>query len=205
MTEARDIRFRGTDPRLYGLAQALGLDLGPLNTRTLPDAVVAAIEAQGLPDNADARSLFADLLRNEAADWADRPDPAKLPKKEAAKRERLQTLTERKRARLHLLAEVLMGWALHVKLLPRHLQPKHQQEHGTHARGLKAVFAEVARQEGAQALTIKRWCMDDPEAKAMIWSLRPMKAPSGPHKPLRGLGRIRPLGDAGRALQDAWN
>lgn len=188
MTEARDIRFRGTDPRLYGLAQALGLDLAALDTRTLPDAVAAAVEAQGLPDSADARSLFADLLRSEAGDRAEHPGPPKLSQDEA-----------RKRARLHSLAVALVSWARQAKMLPKHLQ-----RHGTPARGLDAVFAEVARREGAQASTVKRWCIGDPEARALIASMRPMKAPSGPHKPLRGLRRSAPIGDAGNALQDAW-
>jgi hypothetical protein len=196
MTEARDIRFRGTDPRLYRVAQSLGLDLTALdtrtltalNTRTLPGAVAAAVEAQGLPDSADARSLFADLLRNEAADRAEHPGPAKLSQDEALKR-----------ARLHLLASALSDWAGRAKL-----PPKYRQKHGTHARGLDAVFAEVARREGAQASTVKRWCMDDAEAKALIAAMRPVKARSGPHKPLRGLRRTAPIGDAGSALQDAW-
>lgn len=70
MTDARDIRFRGTDPRLYELAQALGLDLAALNTRTLPDAVAAAVEAQGQPDSAAARSLFdrPNRIRNSLAE-----------------------------------------------------------------------------------------------------------------------------------------
>lgn len=176
---AMDGRFRGSDPRLLVLADALGVDVGGLDTRTLPDAVADAVDAQGLP--AGFGGLLADLLRH----YADtRHKPAPLSAAEARRR---------------LLRDALAAWASRAGG-----RLKQHDAHAKHVRGLEAVFREVARREGAQWQAVRRWCMSDPEALGLVAFLRPVKGPQSPHKPRRGLDRTRPSPEGLPALLRAW-
>lgn len=169
MTRARDIRFRGADDRLIGLAEQLGIDLGAFDSRTLPGAVADAVIERGLPDTQEARELFAELLR---ADSQEERHPVRLSANE-----------ELRRRRLLALGEELLRWAHRAGANLRR-----GQHHARAVRGINRVFVELARREGALPSTVKRWCMDDPDAKAMINMFRPVVSPAAEH-PLQAAWR----------------
>lgn len=166
---ARDIRFSGTDDRLLGLAEQLGIDLAPLDTRTLAGAVADALIERGIPDSAEARELFAELLR---ADAQEERRPVRLSADEQLKRRRLLAL-----------GEELLRWAHRAEA-----DLRHGRRNSKNLRGIENVYRQLARRERALPSTVKRWCMDDPDAKEMINMFRPVVRLAAEH-PLQAAWR----------------
>jgi hypothetical protein len=170
MTEARDIRFRGTDPRLLRIAEALELDVAGLDTHSLPGAVAEAVEARGLPHTPDVPGLFAELLRND---------------EKAKQSRRKPKATSDKRGRLELLRNELDLWlsdeqAPGVRIVPRYLALDDKGNLIQGAEELERV--EPLAQRIAAALckesdTVEKWLYDNHEAVAMLAIFRPVRLP----------------------------
>lgn len=166
---AVDMRFSGSDYRVLGLAEHLGIELADLDARTLPDAVAKAVIEKGIPDTAEARELFADLVRHATHEHR---RPVRLSKHEA-----------RKRRRLLALGDELLRWARRAGAELRCEKPSARQ-----IRGLESVLRNLARREGMRLDAIKHWCHTDPDAKNVINQLRPVEAQPEDH-PLQKVWR----------------